>query len=81
MLRAIFRPGAVGLVFLVVQDNACPHVCRACRQFLDDESGGDFIFCCNFKFRLQMINGWFPVTVVESFRSHSITHINILCVV
>ena len=30
-------PGAVGPGFLLVQDNARPHVARVCRQFLDDE--------------------------------------------
>ncbi|KAI3358876.1 hypothetical protein L3Q82_015265, partial [Scortum barcoo] len=39
ILRATVRPytGAVDPVFLVVQDNARPHVARVCRQFLDDE--------------------------------------------
>ena len=39
ILRAIVRPyaGAVGPGFLLVQDNARPHVARVCRQFLDDE--------------------------------------------
>ena len=35
----IVRPyaGAVGPGFLVVHDNARPHVARACSQFLEDE--------------------------------------------
>ena len=39
ILRVIVRPyaGAVGPGFLLVQDNARPHVARVCRQFLDDE--------------------------------------------
>ena len=39
ILRPIVRPyaGAVGPGFLLVQDNAQPHVARVCRQFLDDE--------------------------------------------
>ena len=39
ILREIVRPyaGAVGPGFLLVQDNARPHVARVCRQFLDDE--------------------------------------------
>ncbi|KAJ8354154.1 hypothetical protein SKAU_G00217210 [Synaphobranchus kaupii] len=39
ILRPIVRPyaGAVGPGFLLVQDNARPHVSRVCRQFLDDE--------------------------------------------
>ena len=38
ILIAIVRPyaGAVGPGFLLVQDNAQPHVARVCRQFLDD---------------------------------------------
>uniref|UniRef100_A0AAY5KJW3 Tc1-like transposase DDE domain-containing protein n=1 Tax=Esox lucius TaxID=8010 RepID=A0AAY5KJW3_ESOLU len=39
ILRLIVRsyPGAVGPGFLLVQDNARPHVARVCRQFLDDK--------------------------------------------
>ena len=39
ILRPIVRPyaGAVGPGFLLVQDNARPHVARVCRQFLDDK--------------------------------------------
>ncbi|KAJ8375922.1 hypothetical protein SKAU_G00065020 [Synaphobranchus kaupii] len=39
ILRAIVRPyaGAVSPGFLLVQDNAWPHVARVCRQFLDEE--------------------------------------------
>lgn len=39
ILRPIVRPyaGAVGPGFLLVQDNARPHVARVCRQFLDEE--------------------------------------------
>ena len=39
ILREIARPyaGAVDPGFLLVQDNARPHVARVCRQFLDDE--------------------------------------------
>ncbi|KAJ8349887.1 hypothetical protein SKAU_G00250170 [Synaphobranchus kaupii] len=39
ILRPIVRPyaGAVGPGFLLVQDNARPHMARVCRQFLDDE--------------------------------------------
>eukprot|EP00064_Thunnus_orientalis_P024358 superscaffoldBa00010320_g24647 len=39
ILRASVRPyaGGVGPGFLLVKDNARPHVARACRQFLDDE--------------------------------------------
>ena len=39
ILRPIIRSnaGAVGPGFLLVQDNARPHVARVCRQFLDDE--------------------------------------------
>ena len=39
ILRPIVRPyaGAVGPRFLLVQDNARPHVARVCRQFLDEE--------------------------------------------
>jgi len=35
----IVRPyaGAVGPGFLLVHDNALPHVARVCRQFLEDE--------------------------------------------
>ena len=33
----VHSPGAVGPGFLLVQDNARPHVARVCRQFLDDE--------------------------------------------
>ena len=32
---------AMGLGFLLVQDNARPHVARVCRQFLDDEDAID----------------------------------------
>ena len=39
IVRPIIRPhaGAVGPGFLLVQDNAHPHVARVCRQFLDDK--------------------------------------------
>ncbi len=39
ILRAIVRlyAGAVGLGFLLVQDNAEPHVARVCTQFLNDK--------------------------------------------
>ena len=39
ILRPIVRPyaGAVGPGFLLVQDNAWPHVAKVCKQFLDDE--------------------------------------------
>ena len=39
ILRPIVRPyaGVVGPGFLLVQDNARPHVARVGRQFLDDE--------------------------------------------
>lgn len=71
----------------------CSSWCRTTPDLMSPErAGGSWMmkavirlaisfFCCNFKFSPQMINGWFPVTVVESFRSHSMTHINILCVV
>lgn len=39
ILRPIIRPWA----FLLVQDNAWPHVARVCKQFLHDE-GTDAIF-------------------------------------
>ena len=39
ILRPTVRPyaGAVGPGFLLVQDNAQPHVARVCRQFLNDK--------------------------------------------
>ena len=39
ILAPIVRPyaGAVGPGFLLVHDNARPHVARVCRQFLEDE--------------------------------------------
>ncbi len=39
ILAPIVRPyaGAVGLGFLLVYDNAWPHVVRVCRHFLEDE--------------------------------------------
>lgn len=40
--RAVVRSYAgVGPGFLLVQDNAWPHVARVCLQFLDDEGIGD----------------------------------------
>ncbi len=46
ILGAIVRPyaGAVGPGFLLVHNNARPHVARVCRQFLEDE-GIDTIEC------------------------------------
>ena len=46
ILRPIVRPyaGAVGPRFLLVQDNAHPHVARVCRRILDDK-GIDAIDC------------------------------------
>ena len=39
ILRAAVRPyaGAVGLGFLLMQDNVQPHVASVCRQFPDDK--------------------------------------------
>ncbi len=39
VFRAIIRPyaGAAGPGFLLVHDNAWPHVARVCRQFPDDK--------------------------------------------
>ncbi|KAI4883986.1 hypothetical protein NFI96_003363 [Prochilodus magdalenae] len=39
MLGPVVRPyaGAVGPVFLLVHNNARPHVARVCRQFLENE--------------------------------------------
>lgn len=39
ILEPIVRPyaGAVGPGFLLMQDNARPHVARTCRQYLEDE--------------------------------------------
>uniref|UniRef100_A0A803K0Y4 Tc1-like transposase DDE domain-containing protein n=1 Tax=Xenopus tropicalis TaxID=8364 RepID=A0A803K0Y4_XENTR len=39
ILRPLVRPyaGAVGPGFLLMQDNARPHVARVCQQFLQDE--------------------------------------------
>lgn len=39
ILRPVVRPyaGGMGPGFLLVHDNAWPHVARVCKQFLDDE--------------------------------------------
>ncbi|KAI3356476.1 hypothetical protein L3Q82_017692 [Scortum barcoo] len=43
MLRPLVRPyaGAVGPGFLLMQDNARPHVAGVCQQFLQDDEGID----------------------------------------